>query len=64
MIFDDNMQSGIPPPGWTLPPQKKTFFIFLEKFGCLKNEENRSLLDVPYKEPKYEFVFLSKSAGL
>ena len=39
-------------------------FNFLEKFGCLRNDENISLLDVPYRDPKYEFVFLSKSTGL
>ena len=44
--------------------KKIHFLIFLEKFGCLRNDENISLLDVPYRDPKYEFVFLSKSRGL
>ena len=32
-------QSGIPPPGWTLPPTKYKFFTLLRKFGCLKKAE-------------------------
>ena len=31
-IFAESKHKGIPPPGWTLPPQKYRFFILLEKF--------------------------------
>ena len=63
-IFDDKIAKGIPPPGCTLPPQKKRFFIFLLKFGCLIKDDIILLLELPYSDPLYEFVFDSKSIGL
>ena len=32
----DDKAKGIPPPGWTLPPQKYRLLNSLEKLGCLK----------------------------
>ena len=46
-IFAEFKQSGIPPPGWTEPPQKYRFFIFPEKLACLKKAAYRELLEVP-----------------
>ena len=51
-ILAESKQSGIPPPGWTLPPQKYRFKILLEKFGCLKKADILLLLEAPYNDPK------------
>jgi hypothetical protein len=51
MVFSAIMalarQSGIPPPGWVLPPVKVRFFICLKVFGCLKKAENIELEELP-----------------
>jgi hypothetical protein len=46
-IFADNKQSGIPPPGCTLPPQKYNPSIFDDLLACLKNAANWLLELVP-----------------
>tara|TARA_Y100001978_G_C23580443_1_gene378706 strand:+ start:745 stop:909 length:165 start_codon:yes stop_codon:yes gene_type:complete len=51
VILPDHRQRGIPPPGWTLPPQKYRLLIELLKLGCLKKAENLELLAAPYNEP-------------
>ena len=64
VILADNRQSGIPPPGWTLPPQKYKFSIFLEKLGCLKKADNLLLLEGPYNAPKCDCVLFLITWGV
>ena len=61
--MDDNIHNGIPPPGWTVPPQKYKSFILALKFEWRKNAENFEFDDEPYKEPWKEPVFNSISFG-
>ena len=56
IILAEFKASGIPPPRWTLPPQKYRSFILLEKLACLKKAEDFELDEFPYKDPKYEPV--------
>ncbi len=59
----ESRHKGIPPPGWTLPPQKYKFLILGEKFGCLKNAANLLLELFPYKAPNEEDVLDSMVRG-
>ena len=63
-IFAEFKHSGIPPPGWTLPPQKYKLFIFFEKLGCLTNADFNELLELPYNDPNLESVSDSISTGV
>ena len=54
----------MPPPGWTLPPQKYRFNILFEKFGCLKKADIKLLLEDPYKDPIYDWVLDSIVLGV